>query len=90
MVWPVAKIQSTIWSSLIDYSRAAWLTIQRRKYKTKDARAEAIIQFDSMWTTKSFLYKQLVSHIRWDRLSRFDGSFLGLVFRPGLVTYFCN
>ena len=42
-LWPKTEIEGTIWSSLVDYGRAEWCKLQRKKFKSDAARLEALL-----------------------------------------------
>jgi hypothetical protein len=55
--WPCAKLESMIWTSLTDYSWAAWLRLQKRKFKNEAGHLEAIGNYMSIWTVNEYLCK---------------------------------
>jgi predicted RNA-binding protein YlxR (DUF448 family) len=64
--WSRTKIEGTMWTSLKDYGRAAWVHMQKRKFKTEAARAEALDNFMAIWTPHKYLYSQVENRVQWN------------------------
>jgi hypothetical protein len=63
------KIKLSQSRCLIDYGRAAWLKLQRKKFKSETARFEALEHFDAVWTSNKFLCQRTDSTVKWTRFS---------------------
>jgi hypothetical protein len=61
---------------MMDYGKAAWLKLQRMKFKREATKAEAIIQFDVVWTKRHYLCKRIENQVQW---SRFNFDHRGLI-----------
>jgi hypothetical protein len=60
---------ATVWTSLTDCGRAAWLRLQKRKFKNEAARIEAIGNFMAIWTVNEYLYTRDRDRILWNRFT---------------------
>jgi hypothetical protein len=69
LTWTKAKLEGAIWTGLTNYGQTAWRQIQRRKFKTKAAHAEAIIKFNTAWTPNSYLSKRQASQVLWNHFN---------------------
>jgi hypothetical protein len=58
-----------MWTSLTDCGRAAWLRLQKRKFKNEAARIEAIGNFMAIWTVNEYLYTRDRDRILWNRFT---------------------
>ena len=64
-IWPQAQIAGTIWSSLIEYGKLAWL--KTRKAKSEKAQAKAQDHFESTWTINEYPCLQEGMIVHWSK-----------------------